>query len=496
MEMNRPSLSSLLKSRVASAMRRATGGDADPAASDGLRIDEGVAIDAGLAIDESLSAAEIETSEVPETASSKERLTYGELAEAAQRFSLILDAATGGDEIRSLWGNASLPYDMTAEDPRSAEYKQEVLDLFKKLSGRDYDSSCVISPTTPLERDFGIDYPWMSRDLSAAAAELAKPVQVLQAFAAAGKIQHVVTFGSGWGDLAMPLAKIGLQVTAIDTDKASLDRLSACAERQKVQLETVHGEFLECASRLHKIYDAVVFQSAFQHCLEFDALLREVRASILKPDGCIYFFGEPVFKDYGFPWGLRYDGKSLWAIMKNHSLELGYDKDFFITLLNGHGYTVSAVPGIPGLLGPGWQANPSSIALPFNQVALPSRYEAGFFQSDRMQSFRFCKAAASLPGEFGLGEGAQCEIHFTNILPVAVNAEILAGGVTETVQLQPHSSKSILTSPKGGDIIIKSQTFIPDIMVGNGDTRKLGIGIERVSWNSAAAANPDEATAS
>ena len=438
------------------------------------------AVEGRVTSDESLPVGELK--DVADIETAPPRPTQAELTGAAQQFSLALDAAKDGDEVRSLWRTTSLPYRMEAEDPRSADYKQEVLDRYKALTGSDYSSSLEMTSTKQSKQDFEIGYPWVSRDLSVAASELAKPVQVLRAFAAAGNIQRVVEFGSGWGNLALPLAKIGLQVTAIDIDKAFLDRLSDCAKREKVQIETVHCDFLECGNRLEKAYDAAVFQSSFHHCLEFDALLQRIRASILKPDGCLYFFSEPVFKDYDFPWGLRYDGEALWAIMKNHWLELGFSEDFFITLLNGHSYTVTAVEGIPGLLGPGWRATPPTVEIPFNQVLLPSRHDAGFFQSDSMQTFRFCKAVASLPGDFGLGEAARCELHFTNILPTAVSAEVVAGGVAETVRLEPHSSRSILTTPRGNDIVIKSQTFVADSLVGNGDTRELGIGLERVSW--------------
>ena len=466
MELHRPSLSSLLRSRVASAMRRGAVASGEPAVEDPVTSDE-------------ISPAE-EAKDVAASETTPSRPAPAELTGALREFSLALDAAKDGDEMRSLWRTTSLPYSMEAADPRSAGYKQEVLDRYKALTGSDYSSGVEMTST---KQDFEIGDPWASRDLSVAASELAKPIQVLQAFAAAGNIGRVIEFGSGRGNLALPLARAGLQVTAIDIDKAYLDGLSERARREKVQIETVHCDFIECGSRLEKAYDAAVFQSSFHHCLEFDALLQRISASVLKPGGCIYFFNEPVFKDYDFPWGLRYDGEGLWAIIKKHWLELGFSEDFFITLLNGHGYTVTAAEGIPGLLGPGWRASPPGVEIPFNQVALPSRHEAGFFQSDSVQTFRFCKAVASLPGEFGLGEAAQCELHFTNILPIAMSAEVTAGGVTETVQLEPNSSQSILTTPKGDDIVINSQTFVADSLVGNGDTRELGIGLERVSWS-------------
>ena len=43
--------------------------------------------------------------------------------------------------------------------------------------------------------------------------------------------------------------------------------------------------------------------------------------------------GEPVFMDFPKPWGLRLDGPALYDIRRSGWLELGFQEEFFQTLM-------------------------------------------------------------------------------------------------------------------------------------------------------------------
>ncbi len=404
------------------------------------------------------------------------------LIEAAKDYRRRLDEVSTGNEIRALWRETNLPYAFKGQDPLSESYRDEVLALYKGLTSLDYDVSQELTSTKQSQADFEVGYPWISRDPGIAAAELAKPVQVLAALRDAGPVHKVVEFGSGWGNLALPLAKIGLDVTAIDIDEAFLERLQRIASREQVAIETLHCDFLQAAANMTRSYDAAFFQSSFHHCADFSFLIEQIKTRVLKDEGCIWFFSEPIFKGYQFPWGLRFDGEALWAITKNGWLELGFDEDFFLTMLSRHGYVVSAVAGIPGLLGPGWKATPCAFAPPFAQIVLPAKYDANFHPPEAGHDFRFCRGNASLPGEFGLGHGAVCEISFRNCLPCPLDVIVTNGEGRRPLTIEAHQRLTICVPAGGGDIGLQTDTYVPNALNGSGDCRDLGVAVEHVSW--------------
>jgi len=68
-----------------------------------------------------------------------------------------------------------------------------------------------------------------------------------------------------------------------------------------------------------------------------------------------YFLRCPI-DDLAFPWGLRYDGESIWAITCNKWLELGFSKSFFMSVFSGIGMSIDELPDESGFLGSSWIA--------------------------------------------------------------------------------------------------------------------------------------------
>ena len=324
--------------------------------------------------------------------------------QAARDYGRALAAPMSGQEMRELFRRTSIPYRLASADPLAPEYRREVLDLFKELAGQRYDTGLEMTSTRMSEKDFELGYPWWSHDLAVATFEMAKVVQALRALRSHVGLQRVVEFGSGWGNLAVPLAKLGLAVTAVDIDGGFLARLRRMAEREMTTIETVHGEFLASCDHLRPDNNAVIFQASFHHCIAFVDLLDRIRDGVLAPDGTIFFFCEPIMKNYAFPWGLRFDGEALWAIMCNQWLELGFDQDFFISMLGRSGFLMSSIAGVADLVGPGWKATRADRGIGFADLILPESHDRGFFPVSPGEGWgRYCRAKASLPGAVGTG---------------------------------------------------------------------------------------------
>lgn len=268
-----------------------------------------------------------------------------------------LVAAKDFTSLSKLWKQKNIPYRMRVEDPLSDAYRAEVLDVYQRLVGGKYDTVNEMTSTHLTPENFARGFPWVSGDLGVVASELGKVVQV---FSALGRYtpeaKSVIEFGVGWGNSAVPMARAGLDVCAVDIDEAFLKRTAGEAKALSTNVRTMHAEFLEAARDPGQRYDVALFSSSFHHCLEFEELLRAIKENVLTENGCIMFFAEPISNGMSFPWGLRYDGEAIWAITCNKWLELGFSEDFFRELMARVGFSVEPIPDPSGLSGPGWLA--------------------------------------------------------------------------------------------------------------------------------------------
>ncbi len=270
------------------------------------------------------------------------RETFFELADD---YCKRLSSASSFSDILELWRSTSFPYSLDETDPYSPQYRDEVLEVYKRLSGSSYDVANEWTSNKQSAEDFEIGYPWLSRDFGVIAEEIAKPIQILRILQAKGKQDlKVIEFGSGWGNLAIPLAKSGVDIALVDIDQGFLERAARIANREGVSVRAICGDFLDVARDCQNEYDVAIFQSSFHHCLEFAELTQVIRDKVLNSNGEILFVNEPISEEISFPWGLRYDGESLWAIMCNKWLELGFHSDFFSEMLIRNGFLPVMLP--------------------------------------------------------------------------------------------------------------------------------------------------------
>ncbi len=398
---------------------------------------------------------------------------------AAQDYRGRLAAAADPNAFRELWRSTNLPYAVGAGDPYSPEYRDEVLALFQGLTAQTYNTGLEMTSTKQGGADFQLGYPWVSRNPAVIATELAKTVQAFQALQAVPPPAPVVEFGAGWGNLSVPMAQAGYDVTTVDLDDGFNTRLRRLAAERGVALQVFQGTFMQAVEQLPGPYAAVVFQSSFHHSLDFDAMLGAITSGMLAPDGSIFFLSEPVYDGLAFPWGLRYDGEALWAIMFNGWLELGFSEDFFTGLLLRHGLLPTRVAGVPGHVGPGWRARRAQVGARLAELVLPARYDAGFHAAADVGWGRFCRANAALPG---MGRPS-CTLTLRNFGPVTLAVALRSGTSTGLLTVQPHEAREVAAALPGGDLHITSETWVPNAVIGNGDERELGVAVTDVRWD-------------
>lgn len=277
----------------------------------------------------------------------------------AQAYKEQLETAKNFDELSALWKKFSFAYTMQTDDPFSDAYRQEVTELYQKLVDTPYDVQNELTSSHLSDEAFARGFPWTSDNLGVVAHEIGKAVQGFRVIAQhAPHAKSIIEFGAGWGNTAIPMARAGMDVCAVDIDQAFLKRIANEAKALSAPLRTYHADFLEAASNPGQRYDVALFSSSFHHCLEFQDLLTHIRENVLTENGVIAFFAEPISNGFSFPWGLRYDGEAVWAITCNKWLELGFREDFFLDLLKRTELQGEMVPDTTGLMGPAWLARP------------------------------------------------------------------------------------------------------------------------------------------
>lgn len=411
------------------------------------------------------------------------KLDREQFIRSVKEYTEQLSLAKDYDQAHEIWIKTNIPYTYASQDPLSAEYGKEVLDLYRSLTKVDYASTNEMTSTKQSSEDFEVGFPWISHNLEAVAQEYGKVTQALRAIHnhKAGR-KRIIEFGSGWGNLSIPLAKSGQDVTVVDIDSGFLKRLERVAVREGVDVRCLLGDFIEVARAVSEQYDVAVFQASFHHCLNFIELVDTIRDQVLKLDGCLLFLCEPIIDAYPFPWGLRFDGESLWAITQNKWLELGFDREFFLNFMHRSGFLVSKVPALPGFVGEGWRAQTGPVGLPFEEWAFSETYSKTFHSNHIGSGYgRFCRETSQLPGLKGCFY-KNYNITFHNYGTKSLAVRITAGDKSYSFFVEPGTKYTIDCSANCDVVEINSDVFCPKTDGLSDDTRIIGPAITRIAY--------------
>ncbi len=386
-----------------------------------------------------------------------------------------LDPHTKYEQLRNLWRKTQIPYKMIDSDPLTVNYKNQVLDIYWKLTDNPYQTANKLSSDKLDSHNFKIGFPWFTHSYGSTALELAKQVQTMQALERFHpKSRDLIEFGVGWGNLAYSLSKLGKNLTVVDIDKGFLDRLDEITKNNNLVIRLLLGDFNDAVISDNHKYDCVIFNSSFHHCLDFCNLISNIRDRILRDDGVIIFISEPIFDNYPFPWGLRFDGESLCAIMKNKWLELGFDKKFLFHFMMQNGFFMITIPEIPNFIGDGYAFIKTEKKVNIEDIWLPEEFEQTFAPRNlHYGEGRYISDFTKLP-TLKHALGSKYIIEITNVFNQDMKLSCSNKLETIDIILSPNQVETIHISAAFSDVIIKCDTFCPDICFNNGDPRLLG----------------------
>jgi SAM-dependent methyltransferase len=224
-------------------------------------------------------------------------------------------------------------------DPFSDAYKAVVLDHYRQIAGRPYDVAYEMH--APSQN--GKLYPYV----------MGNPVNVGNQMIGTGHIfktvkplpgMRVLEMGAGIGHMAVPLAKLGCEVTALEIDPSFIAVLHSRAEREDAPMRILEQTFLSIAD-MNETFDLIVFCSCLHHTPDHLDVLKIVRER-LTPGGRLALCGEPIDESLRYPWTLSYNRSGIDQIVKEGWFESAYRVSYLREALERAGFQTPTGPHV------------------------------------------------------------------------------------------------------------------------------------------------------
>jgi len=173
---------------------------------------------------------------------------------------------------------------------------------------------------------------------------------------------RALEYGPGFGQTALALARLGVNVDTVDVSRAFCGFVNAQADFFHVPLHAFEGRFGD-APRPGARYKLVWFYESFHHCLDFQRVVR-ILPDLLEPGGRVILGGEPIAERPNaavpYPWGLRLHSEVVAVVRQHHWFELGFNERFLFELFGRAGFTVARIECEPSLFGRLYVCEPRS----------------------------------------------------------------------------------------------------------------------------------------
>jgi FkbM family methyltransferase len=227
-------------------------------------------------------------------------------------------------------------------DPFSNEYRDQVLRIHAKLSGRErYDATTM--EHTPLDIAAQAKRPAVYSFDSVQLGQFFESYGHVMKVLAAKEGMRILELGCGDAQISLHLARMGCDVTAVDIEPGYVELVKTQARMLETKITALQGGFMSGVA-LGK-FDRIFFYQAFHHSLEHQDLLAAL-PDMLTDDGFAVFATEPIIDPAGgwgpvvpYPWGPRLDGLSLRAMRVHGWMELGFQNAYFDEALRRAGFT-------------------------------------------------------------------------------------------------------------------------------------------------------------
>jgi SAM-dependent methyltransferase len=160
-------------------------------------------------------------------------------------------------------------------------------------------------------------------------------------------------YGAGFGQTALALARLGVNVDTVDISATFCDFVRRQAEFFQVPLTPFHGHFGFNPRGAHK-YKVIWFYESFHHCIDFLQVVKQLREHLAE-GGRVILGGEPIVeREYAavpYPWGLRLHSEVTAVVRRQSWFELGFSEDFLFDMFTRAGFVGHRIECEPSLFG-------------------------------------------------------------------------------------------------------------------------------------------------
>jgi SAM-dependent methyltransferase len=243
-------------------------------------------------------------------------------------------------------------------DPYGDDYRLQQLQLWRVIAGveRDYnvdldEQASGWSDVDPI-RTPGF-YSRRDNAAIASAADHILATGMLLKHCGLRNGDWALEYGPGFGQSALALARLGVNVDTVDVSPVFCDFVQKQAAFFRAPLYAFEGLFGN-VPRPGRRYKLIWFYESFHHCLDFERVVRAL-PSLLEPGGRVILGGEPIAEQPSsavpYPWGLRLHSEVVAVVRHHRWFELGFTETFLRDLLLRAGLDMERVDCEPSLFG-------------------------------------------------------------------------------------------------------------------------------------------------
>jgi SAM-dependent methyltransferase len=150
---------------------------------------------------------------------------------------------------------------------------------------------------------------------------------------------RAIEYGAGFGQSALALARLGVQVDTVDISASFCEFIQRQADFFRVPL-TPYCEAFGFNPRPNDLYHLIWFFESFHHCENFISVVPRLK-DMLAVDGQLILSGEPIVEDQyaavPYPWGVRLHSEVVVIMHATGWFELGFTESFIYELFSRSG---------------------------------------------------------------------------------------------------------------------------------------------------------------
>lgn len=376
-------------------------------------------------------------------------------------------------------------------DPYSPEYAAQQVRLWQAIAGVDRPYEPLSDEKeAPVDHADPVRFPayFMRRDADAvrSASDHVIAGGMILKHSGLKPGDLALEYGAGFGQTALTLARLGVQVDTVDISETFCRFVQQQAEHFQVPLQAHFGRFGENPRPGHK-YDLVWFYESFHHCFEWQALMQAL-PGLLSPGGRVLLCGEPMAeREYAavpYPWGVRLHSEVVATIRRHRWFELGFSEDFLHRIFTRAGFSLTRHVCEPSLWGRTYVALPMPDELHMGQMWMPPALEDTEWHGAEADG-RWTKGDARVVLRRDI-EVEAVELDLANPSGRALDVVVACGSSSTRVRLAPGARcTSRVMQPQTDEVWLRCRARRPGGLRAwrsRTDKRELGVFVRRLRY--------------